>query len=55
LWPDRIDLNFNLALLYYRRGARGEAAECLERILAVEPRHPEASKLLDDLRRSGRR
>jgi tetratricopeptide (TPR) repeat protein len=55
LWPNRIDINFNLALLYYRRGARSEAAKCLERILAIDPRHPEASRLLNDLSRSTRR
>lgn len=55
LWPNRIDLNYNLALLYYRRGARNEAAECLKRILAIEPQHPEASRLLNDLARSSRR
>jgi tetratricopeptide (TPR) repeat protein len=54
LWPNRVDLNFNLALLYYRRGARSAAAECLKRILAIEPGHPEASRLLNDLGRSRR-
>lgn len=51
IWPDYAQARYNLAILLARRGARDEAMEQLERVLALAPANPKPRELLERWKR----
>jgi len=51
LEPGNADINFNLGVLFAGRGELVKAAGCMERVLKVNPSHPQAAAMLSDLQR----
>ena len=51
IWPDYAQARYNLAVLLARRGAREEAIEHLERVVALAPANPRPYALLERLKR----
>lgn len=50
LQPDDVDAHFALAIVYGQTGRQTEAIHQLERVIELQPRHPQASQMLQQLR-----